>query len=201
MKKTGIMGGSFNPIHNGHLQIAKSAFEQYALDEVLFIPAYCAPHKEKSVMIAPKDRLAMVELAIKNVPHYTMSDMEIKQGGYSFTYLTITKLRQLEPDTEWFFLMGADSLTDFKKWRNTQIIASNCHILAAMRDDMDDADVKRLAKELSEEYHSDFDLVQIPPTDISSTEIRNRIKEGISIEQMVPKDVLDYIKEHHLYED
>ncbi len=199
MKKTGIMGGSFNPIHNGHLEIAKCAKEEYGLDEILFIPNYCPPHKDRSEMVDADLRLQMVKLAVKPYPQYTVSDREIKKGGLSFTYLTVTELKEEYPDTDFYFLMGADSLADFRKWRHAEIIAKKCHILAAMRNEMGNEEVRRLAKELSREYQGDFSLLEIPQTDISSTQIRKDIREGKSIAGKVPEAVESYIREHHLY--
>lgn len=156
MKKTGIMGGSFNPIHVGHLEIAECAWKEYGLDEILFIPNYCPPHKDSSEMLDAKSRLDMVKLAIQGHPNYTVTDREIQKGGLSYTYLTINELKAEEPDTEFYFLMGADSLADFRKWSHAEVIASKCHILAAMRDELGDEDVKQIADELSLEYHGRF---------------------------------------------
>ena len=128
MKKTGIMGGSFNPIHVGHLEIAECAWKEYGLDEILFIPNYCPPHKDSSEMLDAKSRLDMVKLAIQGHPNYTVTDREIQKGGLSYTYLTINELKAEEPDTEFYFLMGADSLADFRKWSHAEVIASKCHI-------------------------------------------------------------------------
>lgn len=199
MKKTGIMGGSFNPIHNGHLEIAECALKEFDLNEILFIPNHCPPHKDGSEMMDASLRLRMVELAIQEYPHYTVSDMEVKRGGLSYTYLTVTELKTRYPDTDFYFLMGADSLADFCKWRNADIIASKCHILAAMRDDMDNGDVARLTEELSQRYGGDFSLLRIPPTDISSTQIRRLLGKGKEISGMVPKAVERFIAEHQLY--
>lgn len=201
MKKTGIMGGSFNPIHMGHLEIAECALRDYELDEILFIPNYCPPHKDSSEMLDAGYRLDMVELAIKGHPHYTVTDREIQKGGLSYTYLTMTELKDEEPETEFYFLMGADSLADFRQWSHADVIASKCHILAAMRDEMNNEDVKRLAQELSDEYHASFSLLNIPPTDISSTQIRRDIRNGKSISGKVPKAVENYILKHHLYSE
>ena len=161
MKKTGIMGGSFNPIHVGHLEIAECAWKEYGLDEILFIPNYCPPHKDSSEMLDAKSRLDMVKLAIQGHPNYTVTDREIQKGGLSYTYLTINELKAEEPDTEFYFLMGADSLADFRKWSHAEVIASKCHILAAMRDELGDEDVKQIADELSLEYQGDFSLLKI----------------------------------------
>ena len=116
-----------------------------------------------------------------------------------YTYLTINELKAEEPDTEFYFLMGADSLADFRKWSHAEVIASKCHILAAMRDELGDEDVKQIADELSLEYQGDFSLLKIPPTDISSTQIRKDIRMGNSISGKVPKAVEDYILIHRLY--
>ena len=199
MKKTGIMGGSFNPIHVGHLEIAECAWKEYGLDEILFIPNYCPPHKDSSEMLDAKSRLDMVKLAIQGHPNYTVTDREIQKGGLSYTYLTINELKAEEPDTEFYFLMGADSLADFRKWSHAEVIASKCHILAAMREELGDEDVKQIADELSLEYQGNFSLLKIPPTDISSTQIRKDIRMGNSISGKVPKAVEDYILIHRLY--
>lgn len=199
MKKTGIMGGSFNPIHFGHLEIAECALKEYALEEILFIPNSCPPHKSSAEMEDVHMRLEMVNLAIQGNPRFSCSDREIKKGGLSFTYETMTELKEEEPDTEFYFLMGADSLKDFRKWKNAKIITEKCKILAAMRDEMDDRDVMRLAKELSAEYRAEFFLLKIPPTNISSTQIRENIRQGQSISGLVPAEVETYIQKHHLY--
>ena len=122
-------------------------------------------------MLDAKSRLDMVKLAIQGHPNYTVTDREIQKGGLSYTYLTINELKAEEPDTEFYFLMGADSLED----------------------------VKQIADELSLEYQGDFSLLKIPPTDISSTQIRKDIRMGNSISGKVPKAVEDYILIHRLY--
>lgn len=200
MKKTGIMGGSFNPIHNGHLEIAECAYREYELDKILFIPNSASPHKDNSEMVDAAHRLAMVKLAIEDRPHFAVSDIEIVKGGLSFTYQTMTTLKEQHPEVEYYFLMGADSLADFRKWRHSEIIASRCRILAAMRDEMDNEDVRHLTKELTKEYGTPFSLLRIPQTDISSTKIRKHCKEGKSICDMVPKKVADYIQKYQLYQ-
>lgn len=201
MKKTGIMGGSFNPIHFGHLEIAECALKEYELDEVLFMPNYCPPHKNSEEMADAKKRLEMVKIAIEAYPKFTYSDREIKKGGLSFTYQTMTELTEEEPETEFYFLMGADSLKDFRKWRHSEIIVQKCKILAAMRDDMGNEDVNYLAQKLSREYHAEFFLLKIPQTNISSTQIRAHIRQGKSIKESVPKKVEQYIRKNQLYKN
>ena len=114
-------------------------------------------------MLDAKSRLDMVKLAIQGHPNYTVTDREIQKGGLSYTYLTINELKAEEPDTEFYFLMGADSLADFRKWSHAEVIASKCHILAAMRDELGDEDVKQIADELSLEYQGDFSLLKRYP--------------------------------------
>lgn len=201
MKKTGIMGGSFNPIHYGHLEIAERAYRDYMLDEILFIPNHCPPHKDSSEMADAAMRLEMVKLAIEDKGYFTYSDREIKKGGLSFTYQTMSELKEEEPDTEFYFLMGADSLKEFRKWRHSELIAQKCKILAAMRDEMDNEDVQNLAKELSEEYQSEFFLLKIPQMDVSSTKIRQAVRRGEKIDRFVPEKVESYMKQHKLYQN
>ena len=126
--KIGILGGSFDPIHNGHLHMAKCAYEQYALDEVWLIPNGHAPHKDETQMADATHRLNMCRLVAEKYDFIQVNDIEILSEESSYTYLTLQKLTNRYPEHEFYFIMGADSLDYFDKWRNPQIIALLCKI-------------------------------------------------------------------------
>ena len=132
LKRVGILGGSFDPIHKGHLNIAQSAYEEFALDEVWFIPAGHSPNKDEKKMTAADIRAEMTALAIYDIPYFKLSRMEIDAEGTSYTYLTLTKLKEACPDIDFFFIMGADSLDYLEKWYHPEIICEKAVILAAV---------------------------------------------------------------------
>ena len=193
------MGGTFNPIHNGHLTLAQEAFTQYLLDEVLFMPCGNAYMKEAQNIESGQTRAEMTALAIRENPNFKLSTLEIEQPGNTYTYQTLERLKKDNPDTEYFFIMGADSLFNITKWASPKKIFSNCCILAAVRDDKTIDDMEDRIRMLKQEYDADIRLLQTPIMDISSSEIRRKISEGKSIEGNVPEDVRTYIEKRGLY--
>uniref|UniRef100_UPI004057560B nicotinate-nucleotide adenylyltransferase n=1 Tax=Agathobacter sp. TaxID=2021311 RepID=UPI004057560B len=192
--KIGILGGSFDPIHNGHLYMAENAYAQYHLDEIWLIPNGNAPHKDKNKMTEAKHRLAMCEIAASQYSYIKVSDMEVCSSDFSYTYLTIQKLTESHPEHEFYFIMGADSLDYFEKWKNPQIISTLCKILVVNRDDFTETDLKQKIFKINTLFSADISIVHCPKFDISSTEIRNKLKEGD-----VPKGVETYIRKNGLY--
>lgn len=192
--KIGILGGSFDPIHNGHLYMAENAYQQYKLDEVWLIPNGNAPHKDKNKMTDAMHRLAMCEIAALKYNYMKVSDIEVCSSNFSYTYLTIQKLTQNYPQHEFYFIMGADSLDYFDKWRNPQIISSLCKILVVNRDDFSEADLNEKIKKINVQFPADIQIVHCPKLDISSTEIR----QNQQIEY-VPSEVRQYISKNRLY--
>lgn len=192
--KIGILGGSFDPIHNGHLNMAVKSYEQYALDEIWLIPNGNAPHKDSDKMADSSDRLAMCQLVTKKYPYIKTCDIEIVSKEYSYTYITVTKLHEMYPEHDFYFIMGADSLDYFEKWRNPEIIASICKILVINRDEFSEADMKEKIQRINTLFPADIYIVHCPKVDISSTELRKKLDK----DQVLP-DVFDYICEHDLY--
>lgn len=199
MKKTGIMGGTFNPIHMGHLIIAEKAREQFHLDEVLFMPCGMSYTKnEKDIL--PKDiRAEMTRLAIEDNPFFDISTIEIEKEGSTYTYETLEQLRGNNPNTEYYFIVGADSLWKIEGWREPEKIFANCHILAAVRDGKSAAEMEAQAAYLKDKFGASIFLLNSSNIEISSTMVRDMVKDGSSIRYFVPEAVYDYIIKNKLY--
>ena len=199
MKKAGIMGGTFNPIHNGHLMLAKEAFRQFDLDEVLFMPCGVPYMKADQKVESGQIRAEMTALAIQDIPEFTLSTMEIEQQGNTYTYATLESLKETDPDTEYYFIVGADSLFHMTSWMHPERIFANCCLLAAVRDNKTISDMEEQVRLLQKQYDADIRLLQIECMDISSSDIRRRVNRGESIEQEVPEAVRTYIERKGLY--
>lgn len=192
--KIGILGGSFDPIHNGHLNMAIKSYEQFDLDEVWLIPNGNAPHKDSDKMADASDRLAMCQLVANKYPFIKACDIEIISEEYSYTYITVTKLQQMYPEYKFFFIMGADSLDYFEKWKKPEIIASVCKILVINRDEFSEADMAEKIQRINDIFPADIDIVHCPKVDVSSTELRQNLDKNV-----VLPEVYEYICEHDLY--
>ena len=200
-KKIGILGGSFDPIHNGHLAIAQSAYEDFSLDEVWLIPAGHSPNKEEDKMTNAAIRAEMVALAAQDIPHFKLSTYEISKEGTSYTYLTLSDFKEQFPETMFYFIMGADSLDYFDTWRHPDIICQKAIILVAVRDDMDLVDVQKKIAHIKKQFHAEIYPLSCKKVDISSSEIRANLLVGKDICDMVPPAVAEYIAEHNLYKN
>lgn len=197
MRKYGIMGGTFNPVHFAHLYIAYEAKEKLDLDKVIFMPAGNPPHKKNNIIIDSKYRYDMVKMAISDYEGFEISDYEIKKQGYSYTYETLTDLK--EDDIEFYFIAGGDSLMDIEKWRNTKGVLENCNFVVFNRGEYSENELNKQKLYLEEKYAAKIILLNIMNIDISSTEIRKRIEEGKRIDFFLPKNVIEYINENNLY--
>ena len=207
MKRIGIMGGTFNPIHNGHLAIAEKAREQFLLEKVLFIPSGVPYMKDLKAVLPVSVRCEMTAAAISGKPYFELSDIETAdaaQGKNTYTYETLQKLKTADPEAAYYFILGADSLYDMEHWKNPDLIFQYCTVLAAVRGEEKEASLhKKLAGQiqyLQEKYHASIAMLKMEGMELSSTQIRKCVKEGKSIQNMVPESVAAYIQEHHLYE-
>jgi nicotinate-nucleotide adenylyltransferase len=200
MKKIGIMGGTFNPIHYGHLLLAESAYEQFGLDTVWVMPNGQPTYRMISSHVSDADRTAMVQLAIADNPHFTLSFAELDRAGATYTVDTLRLLNKTHSDTDFYFIMGADSLFHFESWKEPEEIVRLCHILAAQRTAQVTSDIESQMDYLMGKYDADIHLLQTPNLDISSHAIRKRVRNGSSIKYLLPDCVAQYIKEHRLYE-
>lgn len=199
VRRVGIMGGTFNPIHIGHLLLAENAYSAFGLDQVLFVPSGCSYMKKQSGILDPDTRLRMTALAVADNPHFQVSDIEIRRSGYTYTCETLEQLEKENPDTEFFFLAGADSLFAMETWKDPEIIFQKATVLAAVRDDCGNSRLSEQAERLREKYHGRICLIPSGNVEISSSDIRSRIQEGRSIRYLVPERVREYIEENGLY--
>ena len=193
------MGGSFNPIHIGHLIIAEKAREQFALDEVLFMPCALNYMKDASELLPSAIRAKMVSLAIEDNPFFTLSTMEIDKEGNTYTYETLESLKSQNPDNEYYFILGADSLWTIADWKEPERLFASCTILAAVRDNKTIRDMNKQIKFLNDKFGASIFLLQTGNIEISSSNIRKLVKEGASIRYVVPEAVYKYIVENMLY--
>ena len=201
-RRVGIMGGTFDPIHIGHLMLAERAYEQFELDTVLFLPAGNPPHKHgRTGGAEDEDRVAMVALAIRDNPHFSLDAEEMRRSGDTYTFETLLALREAHPDTDYYFIIGADSLFALGTWKNPQIVCRNCTLLAAVRDHASRERMEREIERLRRRYGADIRLLDTPDMEISSTELRDRARRGQSLRYYVPDAVRDYITKFDVYQD
>ena len=185
--RIGILGGTFNPIHNGHIKMAQTAKREYALDKVIFLTSGNPPHKRHERILDAKIRHIMVKKAISNMRGFEPCDYEVNRSEYSYTLNTMQHFKEIYPNDELFFIIGGDSLRDFDTWYKPQEILKLCTILVYERN--------------GGKFESNFALpVHGEKCDISSTEIRELAKNGGDISGMVVKSTADFIYRHHLYE-
>ncbi len=197
--RIGILGGTFDPPHIGHLVIAEEAREQLNLARVYFVPAQQPPHKLAEPVTPFADRVAMLQLALDENPFFTLSLVEANRPGPSYTVDTIRELRrEFPPATELFFIMGLDSLANLPTWYHPRELIELCQLAVLRRPgytvDMNDLETKIPG------LRSRVVFIPAPELEISSTELQARVRAGHSIQYMVPDGVAEYVAEHHLYE-
>ena len=198
MKKIGILGGTLDPIHNGHLMIAECARDQLSLDEVWFMPTRNPPHKSNQNISPNEVRKEMIELAIEDNNNFKFSDFEYKRDGIIYTSDTMKLLKNAYKDTDFYFIMGADSLMYFKDWHKPEEIVLYCNLVVAGRDN-DDSELLREVAILEDKYNINIHVLKSPKICISSSDIRDYINNKFSIKYMVPDSVERYIKNKNLY--
>lgn len=199
--KIGIMGGTFDPIHNGHLMLAETAFTQFSLDEIWFMPNGKPPHKQwRTIAADVEDRIAMTRLAIEERAGFKLELYEARREEVSYSYETLNHLTELYPNDSFYFIVGADSLFSIETWVHPEKIFPLCTVLAACRDEIDTkAEMGEQISYLCEKYHADIELLASPLMPVSSHELRKAIASGKSITGYVPKKVEEYILEEGLY--
>jgi len=199
--KIGIYGGSFDPIHMGHLILAEHVRDTLGLSKIIFVPARTPPHVEMKTLASDEHRLAMVTAATYDNPRFVCSDLELKRQGPSYTIDTIREFHRKYPNDELHFLLGADSVTEFPNWKDPEEIGSECRIVVGVRPGFGESIFEELEGKLSPEFIQSLkdNFVETPSIGISSTDIRRRLKEGKSTRHLVPAGVHDYIRTNDLY--
>ncbi|MBF0381870.1 MAG: nicotinate (nicotinamide) nucleotide adenylyltransferase [Magnetococcales bacterium] len=215
-RKTGVLGGAFNPPHFGHLRPAQEVMELLDMQQVLFLPSGGHPLKKGSI-VAANHRLAMAKVAIANTPKFTICDLDVKRSGISYSVDTLAELARLYPDFELVFMVGGDILTELHLWKDYHKILDHAHLLMMVRPgvetDLTSGDIadgvrgflqKNLVEhpeELDAKNNGFYGFIQIPvtPVDISATQIRAMVAKGMDCKKHTPDGVVDYIMEHGLY--
>ncbi len=198
-QKTGILGGTFNPIHCGHLHLAKKAMDVAGLNQIVFIPSGVSYMKDQREILPAEERIRMVKLAIQSHPEFALSTIETDRDGNSYSHETIQALQQQHPDTEFFFLTGADTVFAIEEWKDPVSIFRSVIILAACRPGVSQQNLQTQITYLKDKYQADIRLIMQDYVAISSSSIREALKNGASIHGLVPQAVEDYILQHHFY--
>lgn len=191
MANLGVFGGTFDPPHIGHLILAQSAYKRLHLDKLIFIPAGKQPHKQNQKITYSNNRLEMLKLAIEDDNRFSISDIELQDDGVSFSYKTLIRLNKIYPESQLFFIIGGDNISDIQTWMKPEEIFKLAKVAAAMRPDY----------KLSGEYKDNVILFDMPQIEISSTKIREMVKQKQSIKYLVPERVESYILKNKLYSD
>ena len=199
-KKIGIMGGTFDPVHMGHLILGEKAYEQLRLDKVWFMPSGNPPHKKnRQGRATDEQRVEMVRRAISDNPHFELSLDEMHEDGYTYTYHTLETLKEKNPDTDYYFIIGADSLYNFDTWMEPERICQACTLVVASRNYGKNGDLNQQIRRCAQTYHGKFLRLDTMNIDVSSQQLRQWIGEGHSIRYYVPDKVISYIREQHIY--
>lgn len=197
MKKIGIIGGTFNPIHLAHIYIAYEAKCQLNLDKVIFMPAGSPPHKKNEDILEAPLRYKMVLEAIKKYEDFEISNYEIEKEGFSYTYETLENFKS--KDNILYFITGADCLINIEKWKNPDRIFKASKLVVFNRPGYDKESLKLQKNEIEKKYNTSINFLDIMDLEISSTMIRDRIKDGKKIDFFIPKEVLDFIRKNNIY--
>lgn len=198
--RIGIFGGTFDPPHAGHKKYADEVRNKLSLDNLIVIPTAAPPHKQKKTSTTAEDRLNMLGLLFEKDSGVLVSDMEIARGGRSYTFETVTLLREQYPDDELIFILGSDMLLSFHTWKNPDVILEKVKICAVTRDgEIDEKMLGEYAEKHFPGKKERFIICDFEPIEISSTEIREKVKNGLSVEGLVDVQVMEYIKEKELY--
>ncbi len=196
MKKIAIFGGTFNPVHNGHLNLINSIQEKMQFDEILLIPSYLPPHKEVKELASGKDRMKMLSLATEGILNIGICDIELNKKGKSYTIETVKMLKQLFSNSELYLVVGADMLLTFDTWKNWREILKYVFLVASSRNEGEEESLLKKAYELNKER---IIVVKTEPFSVSSTEIRNKLKLNEDVSHLLPEKVLHYINQKRLY--
>lgn len=188
----GVLGGTFDPIHVGHLVLTEQVREKFQLERVIFIPCASPPHKTEQELSSTRDRFEMTKLALEGSPFFFVSDIELKREGLSYTVETLRELKELYKDSEIYFLTGSDVLNEITTWKDPEEIYKLAKIVIGIRPGFDKFDPEN-------HFAKKSIIINITGIDISSTQIREKVRKGESIKYLVPSKVEEYIRKRNLY--
>lgn len=197
--KIGIMGGTFNPIHHGHLILSEYIRTEANLDKIIFIPTGVPPHKFDVDVLDGKTRLEMVDLAIENNPYFISSDIEVKRTKMTYTIDTLIELEEIYKGCQLYMIIGADTLMSLGSWRDYPRFLSLARFIVIDRLGLSSADIFEEIVRLNKQFKAEIQSMESPVIDISSTSIRDRLKKGLSIKYLVPESIEEYILLNNLY--
>lgn len=198
-ERIGILGGTFNPVHLGHLLIAQDAMEQVGLDRVKFIPSATPPHKKSDHVVAAAHRLRMIKLAIRGREEFELDDIEIRRGGTSYSVDTLSELKRRHPGARVYFIIGADSLRELHLWREVERLVKLCTFVTVPRPGFDAKPVVDPRLDAATRRRLRQQILRGHACDIASRDIRARVAGGLPIHYLVPDAVRVYIQRHKLY--
>jgi nicotinate-nucleotide adenylyltransferase len=215
--RIGVFGGTFNPIHTGHVKAARIVQGKFLMEKILFVPSYIPPHKESAEIASPFHRLKMVELALASYPRFIPSSVEIDAREKSYSIITLKKIKKLFPEAFIFFILGIDAFSEIDTWKDWHQVLEQCFFVVISRPGHNLQDARKViegkykkrmvgispAEEIGEDMFASYKIFLFPMDSlkVSSTEIRKRIKTGISLKGMVPEEVEIYIHQNGLYRD
>ncbi len=198
-KKTGIIGGTFNPVHIGHLILAENAYANLGLDKVIFMPTGRSYLKDPEQILDASKRLMLINAAIEDNDHFESSDYETKKPGNTYTAETLSEFNKLYPYEEFYFIIGEDSVYNIETWYRPEVIFANCVLVVAPRGHEPDDKLIDIKKHLEERYGARIELLSTPDIDISSSMIRERLNMGKTVRYYVPSRVERLIAENGFY--
>ena len=200
--KVGIMGGTFNPIHKGHLLLATLAMEQCSLDEIWFMPSGLPAHKSNKELLDASHRMEMVKLAIVGQPSFVASAFEIEREGFTYTADTMIALKEQYPELDFYFIIGGDSLMKFHQWVRPEVISAHTTLLATGRSGYSKQELEQQVIYLKQKFGTNVLFLDMPEFPVASSEIRYWLKEGQyeKAKEVLPAMVIDYIEQNNLYQ-
>lgn len=199
LNRTGILGGTFNPVHNGHIAMAKIALYEFSLGKVVFIPLGLPPHKKEEYIAPAKDRLEMIKLAIQYEERFSVDTIELYREGFTYTVDTLELLTQQNSGTEYYYIIGADTLFELSKWKRFERVVCLTSFICVLRPGQNDEDVKNYAHSLNDIYGCRFFIARDKGPDISSSQIRESSSSGRLTDGLVPAGVKRYIENNGIY--
>ena len=198
-KRRGIMGGTFDPVHLGHIHFADAAIAEAGLGEIIFMPAYIQPFKRDRYVADGNDRLRMLELATMHEARFRVSSWELEQETVSYTFDTISNIHEQDPNQRVYFLLGSDAMMKIERWNRGSELLNICNLVVGLRPEDDRTLIRELAKKLSDNYGTEIVILESEMLNISSTMVRERVAAGHPINGLVSQLVEEYIYENKLY--